>query len=104
MSLFRYTNDEYDNMYIRYPDGVVQYFISHLHQEGFNRFFNYVNRDGMIYTVKDVRRMIRLLFQYFYIHVRNAEINEIFCRDVNNNISSSNEIVLQFFQSEKMRK
>ena len=51
----------------------------------------------MIYTVKDVRIMIRLLFQYFYIYVRNPELNEIFCRDVNNNIASLNEVILQFF-------
>ncbi len=42
---------------------LLQYFISHLHQEGFGRFYDYVNRDGMIYTVKDARIMIRLLFQ-----------------------------------------
>jgi hypothetical protein len=84
-------------MYNRYPDDLVQYFISHLRPEGFMRFYDYVNRDGMIYTVKDVRIMIRLLFQYFYIYVRNPELNEIFCRDVNNNIASLNEVILQIF-------
>jgi hypothetical protein len=38
--------------------------------------------------------MIRLRSQYFIIFERNQEI---LCRDVNNNISSLNVIVIQFF-------
>ena len=48
MSLFRYTRDEYDNMYIRYPDKIVQYLISHLRGEAFLRIYEYVNRDGTL--------------------------------------------------------
>jgi hypothetical protein len=94
MSLFRYTRDEYDNMYIRYPDNLVQYLISHLRGEAFLRIYEYVNCDGTLYTLKEVRTIFGLISQYFFIFGRNQEI---LCRDVNNNISSLNEIVIQFF-------
>jgi hypothetical protein len=61
MSLFRYTREEYDKMFIRLPDVDVQDFRNHLH--GYNMIFDYVNRDFMMYSRNDVIKMIR--FKYF---------------------------------------
>ena len=66
MTLYRYTRDEFDNMFIRLPDDRVQIYTNNLTQYGFNRIYYYVNRDGMMYTRNDVGIMIRLLLQYFY--------------------------------------
>jgi hypothetical protein len=96
MSLFRYTRDEYDKMFIRLPDDRVQYNTNNLTQRSFNMIYYYVNRDGMMYTGNDVRIMIRLLSQYFSFF-NNQDRNDICCRDANNNIASLNDIVIECF-------
>jgi hypothetical protein len=61
--LLRYSRDEYDKMFIRLPDDDVQYIRNHFSQYGFNNIYDYVNRDGMMYTRNDVRKMIHFLTQ-----------------------------------------
>jgi hypothetical protein len=96
MSLFRFTSDEYDKMFIRRPDADVQYLRNRFSQQGYNLVHDYVNRDGLMYTRKDVRIMIRFLLQYFLIG-NNEEQNDMFCKDANNNIASLNYIVIECF-------
>jgi len=65
MFLFRFTSDEYDKMFIRRPDADVQYSRNRFSQHGYNLVHDYVNRDGLMYTRKDVRIMVHFYFNIF---------------------------------------
>ena len=95
MSLFRYTNEEYDNLFLRIPDGGGEIIMSMLTQVGFYMYYRYVNQTGRIYTETDFRTMLRFLFDYFNILPTDTDV--IICTDANNNETDLNEIVQLFF-------
>ena len=95
MSLFLYTRDEYDKMFIRLPDVEFQTNLQN-HLSGFNMIFEYINRDFMMYSRNGVIEMIRFLSQYFSLCYYEGT-NEIYCQDANNNLSSLNHIVIECF-------
>ena len=47
MSLFRYTNEEYDNLFLRYPGDEGEKIMSMLTQFGFYELYRYVNQTRM---------------------------------------------------------